>query len=238
MSDAPPPPSPPPPGGDEPPQPGYWKASDGNWYPPESRPAAAATTAPTQPPPAASTGMSGCLKAFLIVGGIAIVLFVGFVILAVTVFNRATDELGDAIDAETAPFDPDRPDAQEEDQQAQLGGSVQLAGYTATVNSAEYRAQISDFETDGYLVANVTIENRDDRSQSYNTFDWKLQTPNGQVIDPTFVTEEQLGSGDLVEGGSVSGDVVWEVGDVKGRYFLIYKPDPFNAARGIWGVTI
>ena len=31
---------------------------------------------------------------------------------------------------------------------------------------------------------NVRIENRDDQTQSFNPFDWRLQTPGGQVIDP------------------------------------------------------
>lgn len=87
-------------------------------------------------------------------------------------------------------------------------------------------------------MADVIVANRDDSAQPYNVFDWKLQTPNGQVIDPTFTSEKQLGSGDLVRGGSASGKVIWEVGAAKGEFFIIYKPDAFDAARGIWRVTV
>lgn len=113
-----------------------------------------------------------------------------------------------------------------------------VSGYTATLSSAGFQPTLSDFETAGYLVAEVTVMNTDDKAQPYNTFDWKLQTPNGQVIDPGFSSADQLGSGDLVKDGTVSGKVVFEVGANKGDFFVIYKPDAFDAARGLWKVTV
>ena len=134
---------------------------------------------------------------------------------------------------------PGRVDAQKEDQEFAVGGSARLSGYTATVKTASFKRQLNDFQTDGYVVASVTVLNRDDKTQTYNMFDWKIQTPNGQVIDPTFsIDNNQVNSGDLVSGGSVSGTVTFEVGSTKGQYFIIYKPDPFDAARGIWGVKV
>lgn len=133
---------------------------------------------------------------------------------------------------------PGRADAQKEDQERNIGDSAKLSGYTATVTAAGFQQTISDFEDEGYVVVEVTIENRDDSAQPYNLFDWRLQTPNGQVIDPGFTTADTLESGDLVGGGSVSGKVVFEVGDTKGDYYIIYKPDAFDAARGIWSVTV
>lgn len=127
---------------------------------------------------------------------------------------------------------PDRPDQQSEDHEAQLGSPVRLAGYTATVHGASLQTTPLD---DQIAVIDVTVENRDDSAQSYNTFDWKIQTPNGQVLDPTFIGDN-LGSGDLVGGGSVDGQVSFEVGP--GTYYVVYKPDAFNAARGIWQITV
>lgn len=132
---------------------------------------------------------------------------------------------------------PGRPDSQREDQERNIGEAAKLSGYTATVTSTGFQESISDFETKGYIVVEVTIENRDDKAQSYNYFDWKIQTPSGQVIDPTFSTVDTLGSGDLVKGGKVSGKVVFEVGATKGEFYVIYKPDQFDAARGIWKAT-
>ena len=88
------------------------------------------------------------------------------------------------------------------------------------------------------MVADVTVKNRDEKAQSYNAFDWKLQTPNGQVIDTTFGSVEGLlSSADLVKDGSVSGKVLFKVGATKGEFYLIYKPD-FGADRGIWKITV
>lgn len=131
-----------------------------------------------------------------------------------------------------------RADSQKEDQEVAIGQSAKLSGYTATVQKAGFQQSLSEFEDNGYLVADVTIANRDDKSQPYNVFDWKLQTPNGQVIDPTITSTDQLGSGDLVKGGSVSGKVIFEIAGGKGDFYVIYKPDPFDAARGIWKVTV
>lgn len=154
--------------------------------------------------------------------------------------DEASDTAQDAVrDAQTPDtVATDRADRQREDQEVAIGDNVRLSGYTATVTAAEFQPTLSEFEDGGYLVAEVTVENRDDEAQPYNTFDWKLQTPNGQVIDPTFTSVEQLGAGDLVQGGTVNGSVVWEIGAAKGDFFVIYKPDPFDAARGIWKVTL
>ena len=106
------------------------------------------------------------------------------------------------------------------------------------MTNAGFEQSVSDFEKNGYVMADVTILNRDDRAQPYNTFDWKLQTPNGQVVDPTFSSADQLGSGDLVSGGNVAGKLVFEGGAQKGDFFIIYKPDAFDEARGIWKVAV
>lgn len=132
----------------------------------------------------------------------------------------------------------DRPDAQREDQERQIGQGATLSGYTATVTAAAYQRQICDFERDGYLVVDVTILNRDDKAQSYSQFDWKLQHPDGQVHDPDFATiDGLLSTADLVPGGQVAGKLVFEIGQKKGDFYVIYKPDAFDAARGIWKVT-
>jgi hypothetical protein len=34
----------------------------------------------------------------------------------------------------------------------------------------------------------------------------------------------------------VTGDVAFDV--APGTYFVIWKPDPFDAARGVWQVTV
>lgn len=134
---------------------------------------------------------------------------------------------------------PDRVDSQSEDQERNMGEGAELSGYTATVASAGYQPSVSTFEEKGYIVAEVTILNRDEKAQSYNYYDWKIQTPSGQIHDPSFTAAEgALDSGDMVSNGNVAGKVVFEVGSEKGDFYIIYKPDPFDAARGIWKVTL
>jgi Domain of unknown function (DUF4352)/Protein of unknown function (DUF2510) len=133
---------------------------------------------------------------------------------------------------------PGRVDAQKEDQERNIGEGAMLSGYTATVTSAAFQPSLSSFETDGYVIIDVTILNRDKKAQPYNLFDWRLQTPSGSVINPTFTSVGALSSADLVSGGTVTGKVVFEVGAETGDFYIIYKPDPLDAARGIWKVTV
>lgn len=133
---------------------------------------------------------------------------------------------------------PGRPDAKKADIERNIGESAELSGYTVTVTKAGFQGEVSEFEKDGYLVADVTILNRDDKAQSYNVFEWKLITPAGQIIDPTFTSAKQLGSGDLAKGGTVSGQIVWEVGTQKGDFYVVYDPSDFGDERGVWKATV
>jgi hypothetical protein len=134
---------------------------------------------------------------------------------------------------------PNRPDEKDGDKEREIGGAADLSGYTVTVTAAVRQQEISSFEDSGYLVADVTLLNRDDAAQSYNPFDWKLITPNGTIIDPCFCGADQLDSGDLAEGGTVSGQLVWETGDVTGDYYVIFDPsDLSNDNRGVWKVVL
>lgn len=94
--------------------PGWWQASDGRWYPPEQAPGyvappppPAAYGPPPQPyapypagayAPPAKSGMGGCLKAFLVVLALTVVLGgIGLVLAA-----RAVDDAVDDLDGRDA----------------------------------------------------------------------------------------------------------------------------------------
>ncbi|CAB4799894.1 MAG: DUF4352 domain-containing protein [Actinobacteria bacterium] len=125
-----------------------------------------------------------------------------------------------------------RPDAQKKDQEELVGGAAKIDGLSATVTSVEFVQELSQFETDGYFRANITIVNEGDDSKPYSQFDWRFQTANGQVLDATFSTEPSLGSGDLVSGGTVTGTVIFPAQTPTG--YVIWKPNPFKSDRGIW----
>jgi hypothetical protein len=133
---------------------------------------------------------------------------------------------------------PNRPDEKSHDHERKLGDGADLSGYTATVSSAGYQQQLSVIETSGYLVASATLLNRDKSAQSYNTFEWKLITPTGTIIDPYF-GGDQIGSGDLAGGGGhVAGNLVWDVGTTRGDYYIVYDPSDLGDDRAVWKVTI
>jgi hypothetical protein len=220
--------------------PGWWQAGDGLFYPPAG------------PPPKQGGGGTGCLIAAGIVGLIAVLGLGGCIAFVAIASDDVADEIDEAADeasqgADTGGGDdpnpgalfPGRPDTLAEDQEREVGEAARLSGYTTTVDAAAFQAQLSEFETSGYVVIDVTTENRDERAQPFNEFDWALQSPDGAVISPTLnTTDAPLGSGDLVGGGVATGSVVFDVGAQTGEFFIIYKPDPFDAARGIWSVEV
>ena len=84
----------------------------------------------------------------------------------------------------------------------------------------------------------MAIGNRDEDAQAFSIFDWRLQNANGLVVDPTIsIRDDALDTGDLVNGGSTVGTISFDV-DKPGTYYLIYKPSPFDAARGVWQVNV
>ena len=225
-------PPPPPPAAAQYP-PGYWQASDGNWYPPQSQAPPPPTALPPQP-----KKRGGCLKWV----GISFAALVVVVIIAAVAGGGADDDDSSSGDSgagtEEQDLFPNRPDEKENDKERNLGESAELSGYTATVTSAAFQQQIDAIQTNGYVVAQVTLLNRDSDAQPYNTFDWKLITPGGTIIDP-LITAEQLGAGDLAgSGGQIAGQLIWEVGAAPGDYFIVYDPADFGDDRAVWKVTI
>ena len=122
---------------------------------------------------------------------------------------------------------PERPGQEKDDQEAKIGSPVRLTGRTVWVTSGAVKGK--------YLVIQVKIVNRDSKPKSYNTLDWKVQTPQGQLLDPTFFAGKTIESGELVNGGTAEGPVRFEVTG-KGPFYVVYQGDMFNSARGIWKV--
>lgn len=135
---------------------------------------------------------------------------------------------------------PERPDRKREDQERKPGKDfVSISGYRAAVAALKFYPAISEFERDGYVVATVFIGNIDPAGQSYNLFDWSLQTPTGRVMSPTISTvDDALTAGALIKGGHTTGQVVFDVGNERGRFYLLYQPDILQSARGVWGVDV
>ena len=85
------------------------------------------------------------------------------------------------------------------------------------------------------LCTYIKYSNNSDKTISFNAFDWKLQLPSGEVKDAfdTTTSWNDLGSGDLVAGGTKTGTVCYDTPG-SGQFILIYKPGFWSDDRGIW----
>lgn len=138
-------------------------------------------------------------------------------------------------------FGKGRVDRQDEDQERNWGEVVRIAGFSTTVVSGGFVQSTGQFEDAGYVKISVKTCNRNDDAQGGGALDWRLQTPAGQVLDPTIIVQAPTLSYvpvDLVKGGEVAGDVYFATGGQTGDFYVIYKPDLLDESRGIWKVPI
>ena len=132
----------------------------------------------------------------------------------------------------------DRADKQTKDVEVLPGETATVGGVKMTLSGVEYKTNLSDYEKadDGktYVVADVTLENTTNKTQSYNSLYFRIQTAGGQVLDSTFGTvPNPLNSGDIVAGGKVTGKVLFEVPVEDGHQYVIWKPDAYHADRAV-----
>ncbi len=129
-----------------------------------------------------------------------------------------------------------RPDAQPKDIELLVGESAVLEGLRLTLTDVERSLSIERYEIaeagKEFIVVSLRLENVDIKTHPYNTFDFRIQTAGGQVLDAGFVAvQPRLGSGDLVAGGKVEGKVGFETPLEEGHQYILYKPNPFRADR-------
>ncbi len=99
---------------------------------------------------------------------------------------------------------------------ADVGGTLATDGMELTINSVTRSkgGEISTLE-DGeeFIVADVTFKNIGEDEISYNTLYFKMQNEQGQIDDAGFTMtglDNELGSGELAAGGTVTGIVAFE----------------------------
>ena len=119
---------------------------------------------------------------------------------------------------------PDRANQYREDQERRIGGSVRIGGYTTTV---------TDVQLDGDAVrVAVRITNRDEAPQRIDATQWTLVNPRIQTLD---ATSADFPLTDLPGGETVTAEVSFTIDPTEtGDYYIQYKPEILDAARGIW----
>jgi hypothetical protein len=128
---------------------------------------------------------------------------------------------------------PDRPDRQPDDHEAELGAPVRLAGVTARLDDGfMHQLVLAD-----QLTLRVTIHNRDDRPKTFGSTDWKVIDADGTPVNPTrSERDDALGTGELAPGETVTGTIAYDL--PAGTYYVVYRPEAINQARGIWRIEV
>ena len=101
-----------------------------------------------------------------------------------------------------------------------VGTTVELeSGLTVTVDSVE--TGLANYDDSTVIGVQVTYVNNSDESASYNVFDWKGEDANGAQESYTYYAsaENELSSGTLAAGGSVTGNIYFKDGTVKVLYY-------------------
>jgi hypothetical protein len=123
------------------------------------------------------------------------------------------------------------PDQQETDRCADANGLVTLGGVEVTAKNFR---RVSDGVGGKEICTDVSLVNKSDESKDFNVFDYKLQTPDGEVKSFELTLQSTLSSGVIISGGKKAGRVCFTDVPAKGQFVFIYKPAAFSSDRGIW----
>ncbi len=93
------------------------------------------------------------------------------------------------------------------------------SGLAVTVNSVD--TSLVNYDGSPIVAVNVTYTNNGDETANYNPYDWKGETDQGAQEYTTYYSEssEELNSGSLAAGGTVTGNLYFEGGTVKVLYY-------------------
>lgn len=157
---------------------------------------------------------------------------VGLMVLIVATSSGGGSEDPDTVAASTACEGKTYPDQQQEDICADASNTVKFEDVTVT--ATPFKAQTDALSTKA-LCSDITIVNTSDESQDYNVFDFKVQTPSGDVATTGVASfAGTLNSGTLIAGATKKGLVCTDDTGERGQYVFIYKPNAFSDSRGTW----
>jgi hypothetical protein len=123
---------------------------------------------------------------------------------------------------------------------AKVGDTITVDGVGCTLVSAAVFHSDNQFEQpkagNQFVRVNVKIHNGSAQQVSYNEFDFHAKSSAGNITTPAFVSSDNdLGSGDLAAGGTVSGNVTFEVPTGDHGAQLTWQPSFFgNSDANAW----
>jgi hypothetical protein len=177
-------------------------------------------------------------RALFWIGGGCLALIVLGIIFAVIVIASAGQVVTTTINNANATITADTGSSTSISSSSNSGNQVSKVGGTITLNSVQATLVSvktnpgGEFDTpktgDVYVIVHVKLHNTSDQEQDYNEFDFHLKSGTGNITDSTFVSFEnssnELNSGKLAAGGSVEGDIVFEVKQGDHKAELTWQP--------------
>lgn len=110
-----------------------------------------------------------------------------------------------------------------------IGETANLKGANVTVNKVE-KSNGGEYDNpkDGYefVIVEVTITNTNNSNITYNPYDFNMQNSQGNVTDMTWYTSDRdndLSSGELAPGGTITGAIPFEQPINDSELTLIYE---------------
>jgi hypothetical protein len=121
-----------------------------------------------------------------------------------------------------------------------VGSTVTVEQVEVTVVSSEVTDAVSDGLARGrFLVAQVRLENTSTAEVPYAPRSWTLAPEGADPIEAYPIADTtRLSFGTLAAGGSISGQVGFDVAGVSGPAQLEYRPPATEAVRAGWSVTL
>lgn len=119
-----------------------------------------------------------------------------------------------------------------------------VAGETITRDDIAITATpLEAFPSNGYseaqLCTTVTFQNNSDSQESFGSYDWSMQDPNGTSRSSSFMNPSSapdLSMGEVAPGGQVSGAICFDgsAAAIPGEYVLLYTGNIFSSKRLGW----
>lgn len=145
----------------------------------------------------------------------------------------SSDDSSSSSDSDTKTESSSKTEASPLDKTYKVGQTVTYKGYSFKVNKVSYYDGDGDMNTpdksgDQFVIANVTITNKGDKKQDYNSYDFQLNADGNSTDFDGIITDGEyadndLDSGTLDKGANVSGNLIGEA-KPNAKLKLEYKP--------------
>ncbi len=95
-----------------------------------------------------------------------------------------------------------------------------------------------------FIVVNVQLVNKGSGEVNYNSFDFHVRSGSGNITDEeippsTYTANNELNSGKLSPGGTVEGDIIFQVPKNDHQAQLTWQPNFFgNAGDNVWNLGL